>query len=87
MREHSSALAIPSSKAEYKTAWMDTIKQDISLISNIETGLPMPLIKITNLEVLSAIKKLKRNKAADEIGIAAEHFIHASHEITPFLLM
>ena len=83
-RKHFSSLALPSSNDEFDDEYKTQFKLNVENIEKCihEKGLH---IKITEYEVINAIQQLKNNKAADSVGVTAEHIKKAIYVVSPIL--
>ena len=84
---HFSSLAMPSDQPNYSDFRFNLSCENINNIQktlDYSNNSPLP-IPITKGEVTSAIRSLKRNKAKDSSGLAAEHLQSAIHTASSFL--
>ena len=82
--KHFSNLATPTDTDCFDKSYNEQMDLNIQRLSEqIQTG--KLTIKITELEVIEAIRSLKNNKAADSTGISAEHLKNGIYSISPTL--
>ena len=85
-REHFSRLAAPQINPFFIEEYSEVVENDKNNIKDMLAKChPVLSIPITKTEVSLAISKLKKNKAADEDGLTAEHFLYAQQPIVTFL--
>ena len=84
-QHHFATLATPSPQPNYNDFSFNLACENVTNINKIMDVNPTPPIPLTKYEITSAIRSLKKNKAKDSNGLAAEHFQFALHTVSSFL--
>ena len=83
--KHFEALAVPLDAAHFEDEYLADTLCDLEMIESYCRNLPSVCEPVSTKEVLDAIRKLNSGKAADEMGMSAEHLKYSSSIIAPVL--
>ena len=75
-------MAKPKERPEYSENYKQEIEYDINIIEHICQNNKTPVAETNEEEITNIIKDLKNNKAADNLGLTAEHLKTAVAEMT-----
>ena len=83
--EHFTALAAPQAQPDPDEDYDDLVSDDLLVMDWAVVDHPDPYTPLDAIEVMSAVRLLKNNKAADIYGLKAEHFKHAGPQTLSIL--
>ena len=83
--EHFQELATPLSNPKFDEQYKQMVDADVHVIEQICKEESSPIDSVSVREVKTALKRLNNNKAVDIMGLTAEHFKLAGHELSEFL--
>ena len=85
--EHFKSLASASEDPSFDEDYHHLVQMDANEIEDICRAQGQLAAQVTKKEVQTAIKELNRGKAADALGITAEHFVYAEDVIIDILCL
>ena len=79
------ALSQPKENPKFDEQYKSEVEFDVNVIESICSAQGKPVDPVSNDEIQKVIANLKNNKAADYMGLCAEHFKMASQELVPYI--
>ena len=82
--EHLEYLATPKSNSSYDNEFLRKAQEDVKMIENLDSDKNL-VLPVSKKEIIVAIKQLHNNKAADYIGLQAEHLKYGGEPMLAIL--
>ena len=82
--EHFQKLATPLENPSFDKQYTQMMDLDVEIIELLYKEESTPMDHVTVKEVVTALKRLNNNKAVDIMGLTAQHFKLAGHNLTEF---
>ena len=82
--EHFEYLATPKSNSSYDNEFLIKAQEDVKMIESLDSDKNI-ILPVSKKEIIVAIKQLHHNKAADYIGLQAEHLKYGGEPMLAIL--